>query len=656
MKKFIIIICLLILTVQGYSQKNSLALGCNTDKQGRVVVQLKFLFPDKIISDFNVNVFRKSQNGNWEKLNSAAITKASLTENINDEGYSFYKGYMSRKKAANPEDENNSQALAGLMLVDNNNFAKYAGCYYEDITAVTGSTYQYRITDAGAGDKELAVSAFITVKAAYLPVVANVTVKQKKQDINLNWNKNKIFYAYNIYRRTGDNGKLEKITQEGIMLARLKGEAENADEPKYTDSSAAAGTTLYYDVRGIDVLGNESPSGTIVKVEVKDMLPPSAIKTLKATRENHNAVITWGLPASKDVKGYNIYRNSTSDTNYNKITETLLPAAAISFTDKKLKEGAVYGYIVESVDEAGNATKSRPTKVFFPDQTPPAKPSGLKAVSKPGTIFITWNKNTEADMKGYFIYRSSSRNKEYFNMLNRYPITTNSFNDTLPGIAKNEFVYYVQAVDKSYNTSIPSDTIIVTLPDTAAPQMPIIRNISYDKGDVQFDVDLRDEDGYSYDVYRTEDSVNNKNYIKLTTSPSTSKSYTDHVGSKEKSYHYYIISHDKAGNSSSASQKRSVYADADSITNVAVQNINAKYSSADSSISLSWNSVANAAGYIVYRKDDGGQFIPISGSQKTTTYIDKYVEAGISYQYRVRTMYTETTETTMSPEITVSAK
>lgn len=646
MKKIIIAIYLVLFSTVAIAQKASVAIGYKAGK-----VQIKFLFPDRVMSDYSINIYRKTQGGSWEKITTSQVTRASLTENNNDEEYKTYKAYMTRKPQADKEDENNAQAFAGLMIIDNNTFAKYAGCYYEDAGATVGNTYQYRITDAKNGDKELAVSDAFTVKENYLPQVSGITAKQTKQDVNLDWKEGDVFFAYNIYRKI--NGKSVKITPQGIMIAGIEGAAKpKGDEVKHTDSSVAEGA-VEYEVTGIDVLGNESQPAS-VKISVKDMLPPTMVKNVKGKREKEDAVITWDAIKSSDVKGYNIYRNNSKDTVYKKITTTVLSASTITYTDKQLKEGTVYGYKVESVDDAGNGTLSWPAKVFFADQAPPAQPTGLKAVTKPGVVQLTWDKNKEGDLKGYYIYRASNRNRDYFNMLYRYPVTTNSFNDTLPGVAKNEFVYYIQAVDKNYNVSVPSDTVITTLPDTTAPIMPIIRDGVYNNSSITLQTELRDEDAATYDVYRSDDSANGKNYKKVNSAPVTAATYTDRVENKGQAYHYYIISKDQAGNASEQSQKYTVYVDRDIVVAIPTDGLKGKYNAADTAVALSWNTAKNANGYMVYRKE-GESFKPVSEVINQTSFTDKPVEAGGTYQYRIRTFYTDAEEAPSSAEISVNA-
>ncbi len=643
MKKTFLVILLISMTAAAFAQKASVAVGCRPDNLGKLVVQIKFLFPDKIISGYSVNIFRKAaSSANWEKITAKPIVKASLSESYTDEDYKNYVSFMKRKPAANAEDENNALAIVGIMILDNNNLARYAGCYYEDVTAIAGETYQYRLTDAAGGDKEIAVSASFLVKENYLPLVDKVTLTQKLQNVNINWERGSAFLAYNIYRKTTPEGKGNRINEDGIIPGKASGkDVKNIDDIKFIDTALPAGTTVYYELTGIDVLGNESRPSAAVEIEIRDMIAPDVVKNLKPAKENGYAVLKWKGAKNKDLKGYNIYRNSHADTAYKKVNSLLLAATIESYTDKSVNEGDAYGYIVESVDEVGNVARSRPVKVFFPDKTPPGKPMGLKAVTKPGVVLLTWDINKEADLKGYYIYRANNRDKEYFSMLYKEPITQNSFIDTLPGLAKNEFVYYVQAVDKSYNTGEPSDTVIAVLPDTTAPGAPFIRSIYFNGRDVALEWLVKDNDATSFDVFRSEDSAASLAYRKINTAPVRERKYVDPISRKGQAYYYYVVARDNAGNLSSKSDKRSVFIEADTTATIAAQNLKAEYSIRDSSVSVSWMSAAtDIRGYIVYRKEpEGDRFSAVSPVISRDSFTDKTVEYGVKYVYKVRSFY-----------------
>lgn len=653
MKK-IVTLLLALYAFHSYAQKAAIAVGVK-DEAGKPIVQLKFMFPDKIFPDAPVNVYRKlSPSGTWQKISPVPVTRATLDKTGGDESYNNYRAFMNRKRSADASEENNAMAIAGLMVITDNAFAKYAGCYFEDPAAETGKSYQYRITST-AGEKEVAVSEPITVNVNYLPVIKGATAKQVQQSVNLNWEKNSRFYAYQVYKKNA-SGARQPLSPNPILLGKLSSTASKdiSDQQKYTDTSVTPGNTITYEVTGIDVLGNESAPSAPVTLEIKDMVAPEAITKLKFKIDKKDVLLTWQPVTGNDVKVYNVYRNTSADTTYKKITQSPLAPGTASYADKGLNEGAVYGYKIESVDQAGNGTLSRAVKAFFPDKTPPAKPTGLRAVTKPGVISLTWEKNKEADLKGYYIFRASTRDKEDFNKLYKETISGNTFTDTLPGVAKNEFVYYVQAVDKHFNVSAPSDTVIARLPDTMAPHAPVITSATFASGDITLDWNQPDADGLLFDIYRSEDSINSNTFKKVNTTAIRGFRYIEKPEKKGQAYYYYAVAMDETGNRSTQSTKRVVYVDADPILKQPVADITANPNTRDSSVTLLWKSSKNIRGNIVYRKSvDEPGYISVSSLLKQDEFTDRTAEPGKQYQYKIRSFFTEDAGFVDSKEVSV---
>jgi hypothetical protein len=95
-----------------------------------------------------------------------------------------------------------------------------------------------------------------------------------------------------------------------------------------------------------------------------------------------------------------------------------------------------------------------------PDTTPPAAPAGLSATAGKRKITLNWTANTEPDLAGYNVYRSSSATGT-FTKLNSSPVTTNTYtNSSLT--SGSTWYYYVTAVDTSNNQSAASNTASAT--------------------------------------------------------------------------------------------------------------------------------------------------------------------------------------------------
>ena len=85
------------------------------------------------------------------------------------------------------------------------------------------------------------------------------------------------------------------------------------------------------------------------------------------------------------------------------------------------------------------------------DTTPPAAPTGLTATPGDGEVALDWSDNSESDLAGYNVYRSTSAGGPY-NKLNGSLLTTSQYTDSSANNGTTYF-YVVKAVDTSGNLS-----------------------------------------------------------------------------------------------------------------------------------------------------------------------------------------------------------
>jgi hypothetical protein len=99
------------------------------------------------------------------------------------------------------------------------------------------------------------------------------------------------------------------------------------------------------------------------------------------------------------------------------------------------------------------------------DVTPPAAPTGLSTSLKGIDADINWNDNTETDLAGYNIYRSTTSGSGY-TKLNDTMIVNSEYLDNTT-VAGTTYYYKVKAVDTSWNESNDSSEVSVAIPVTA---------------------------------------------------------------------------------------------------------------------------------------------------------------------------------------------
>jgi type III secretion system FlhB-like substrate exporter len=100
----------------------------------------------------------------------------------------------------------------------------------------------------------------------------------------------------------------------------------------------------------------------------------------------------------------------------------------------------------------------------------PRNPQNLSAFYDDGVIKLNWNKNTEADLFRYRVYRDTVQNFIYDTTKIIAEISDTLFNDNLKSLNANSYYYKITAIDSSYNQSPASEEITVVI--TGLGEMP----------------------------------------------------------------------------------------------------------------------------------------------------------------------------------------
>jgi hypothetical protein len=151
----------------------------------------------------------------------------------------------------------------------------------------------------------------------------------------------------------------------------------------WTDTPPKDGRLYYYEVRAYDKAGNVSTGTADKGVTTVDRTGPAAPSGLTGGTDLHGARLSWKAVA--DATRYEVLRQDPQTGTRTTVGST----AQTSFEDRAHFSGV---YLVRGYDAAGNAgALSAPVTVDGVDRTPPAAPYGLKALVRPGAVFLTFN-------------------------------------------------------------------------------------------------------------------------------------------------------------------------------------------------------------------------------------------------------------------------
>jgi len=186
------------------------------------------------------------------------------------------------------------------------------------------------------------------------------------------------------------------------------------------------------------------------------------------------------------------------------------------------------------------------------DTIPPAAPTGLDAYAGDGIVMLWWNNNTEGDLAGYDIYRSTTSGGGYSKInLDR---TLNVFYDDVNISGGVTYYYVVTAVDTSFNSSDFSNEVSATPTDTTPPSAPTGLSASANDSMVSLNWNNNPEgDINGYNVYRS--LTSGSGYVKINPSLLSNSDYIDNSVSNGTTYYYVVTAVDTSSNQSGYSSQ-----------------------------------------------------------------------------------------------------
>lgn len=154
--------------------------------------------------------------------------------------------------------------------------------------------------------------------------------------------------GYNLYRSTSPGRYPPTPVNRGLIT-----------ENTYHDMGLINHHRYYYvvkAVKGDPLLGEESDTSNEVEVVPTDRLPPTQPRGLNGVPGGGFINLTWAVNPEKDLLGYHIYRSTSPRRGYRRITPQ--PIAYTTYTDREIKLGVTYYYVLTAVDNASPPNES----------------------------------------------------------------------------------------------------------------------------------------------------------------------------------------------------------------------------------------------------------------------------------------------------------
>ena len=377
------------------------------------------------------------------------------------------------------------------------------------------------------------------------------------------------------------------------------------DKPSFTDGSTSIGTTYYYAVKAVAVLGGRDVSSgrsTAQSIQCRPAAPSVSIY-----RASGKPQLKWN--AVSGAAKYWVYR-STDGVNFKYYDST----AKTSYTNTGALLGTKYHYRVKAVAVVNGknvASAYNGTKSLF---TTPATP-GVSIYRVNGKPQLKWSAVTGAEK--YWIYRSTDGvNFKY------YDSTTGTSYTNCIAASGTEYYYKVKAAAVVNGKDVASDfsntKSLFTTP--AAPSVSI--TTSKGKPKLTWKA-VKGADNYY--IYRSTDGKNFKYYNETDEAGYTN--YSTNIGT---TYYYKV----RAVKTIDGNDHKSDFS--------AVRSIQCRPAAVNLSISrsygkpkLTWDAVADADKYWIYRSTDGKNFKYYDTTTKTS-YINSGAAFNTTYYYKVK--------------------
>ncbi|UCG70182.1 MAG: hypothetical protein JSV09_03965, partial [Thermoplasmata archaeon] len=500
--------------------------------------------------------------------------------------------------------------------------------YYMDTSLIDGITYYYMIKAADEVPNYSLLSGIacgvpFDFTAPLAPTGLTVTYGSTSDSLSLTWDPNSEsdLAGYYIFRSTTEDGPYTLIN----ILDQVTG---------YVDIGLDSGVTYYYVIGAFDEVPNNSSFSNEANFTTLITVPPAApVGLTVSVIPSGNALnISWHANSEPDLAFYSIYR-SVDNLSFTWLADIF--TGTEYFVDIDLKNGVTYFYLLTASDGVPNESPLSMVVNGTPtDLEVPFSPTDLVVFPgfTPFELQLFWNASISSDVRGYNIYRSTTKGGPYEFINSTFLVTYCGDKGLLDGTT---YYYVITAFDEIPNESSFSNEASGSTPDITAPSVPIglnvyilpegnVLNISWDA--------VTDDDILFYHVYRSGDNIT---FIYITSVPEGIEYYLDTNLSDGTTYYYIVTAVDEVPNESGASGV--VFGTPnDSLPPSKPLNLSATTGLVYDSVKLSWdaNKEDDLRGYTVYYSTvPGGPYVWLATLGFETIYYIFDLEDDITYYF-----------------------
>lgn len=561
-------------------------------------------------------------------------------------------------------DEEFEHAVFLLSAAREAAVAEALGMSFTDTDVEPGESYTYRVmTVADPPVYNLVPAPFsITAEADDASYDNEVFFYEGDTWINFFWVEDERLSLYTVERRDPGSDAFRMLTDAPQIQLRGAG-FDALEHGSFRDEDLENYEVYTYRFYGQNLFG-ERILFAEVEAMPRDRTPPEPPRIL--TLEHHKpreVLLEWEMndPPAPDLMGFVVARSHEVEGEYGIIHPELLPETARSLIDTTFVEGQPNYYVVQAVDTAFNVSSSLPVAVTLIDTIPPAKPVFLSGeVDSTGAITLVVEKNEEADLMGYRLFRSNDPDHEFSvifegfvdddSLRHEIPVV---FNDTITLNSLTPEVYYkVKALDFNFNQSEFSDVLALARPDTIPPITPVFKRVvtGEDRVELAF-APSGSRDVALQTLYRKTSMADP--WMVRDTLATGQNAFTDTLVTQGTIYYYSLRAIDLSGNWSDYAHPVSARP-YDSGVRPPVDNLQGTLEEEDGRIRLTWDYQLDSEDvfFVVYRQDDRGHFI--QHRRTADRHFQESYREGSRVTYAVKAFTTDGGQSRLSEALVIS--
>ncbi len=543
-------------------------------------------------------------------------------------------GSMSALK--NAADELSNRYSFSLFAADNDAFTADAmGLRFVDKEVELGKKYAYRIYIADSTLDYSFDTAYIIVDARKFErnlAPQNLKFKSRDGSIQLFWTEaiRNQYSGYYVYRSSDGGESFTKLNNMPMVI--MMQDIENSKPtPSFIDTATNNYTNYTYKVRGVTAFAELSDAAEITAFS-KDLSPPPPPIINKPKQISINEIsITWQMETKPDdLNGYVVSRSQHPSNNFQLLTLEPLPISTNEYIDVLSGKDHAY-YNVAAVDTAGNLTFSVSVLATRIDSTPPESPLGLQGkISPTGIVTLSWNKNTESNIKGYRILQANDPKHEFVQLTGQIYNDTVFYDSINIHTLTRGIFYRVVAVNKRFQHSEMSEILKLTRPDVVLPVKAVFSDVFVTDSSVNMQWFKSSSNDLAFQVLLKK-KASSKEWITLDTLETNKESFLDLDVETGVAYEYTIVSVDSSGLlSPNATPIRAKPYDTGSRTGV--RDFIAVYEPTNKTVVLNWEynpEKKENYWFVVYKSINQDAFKEYKAvSSKNLSFTDKYAKQG----------------------------